>query len=285
MPWPSGRPSKPSLPAERPHGALQALQLSLFGTGPGVPAGADGREPALAPERRYAKLGGRIVTWELRRARRRTIGFRVDERGLRISAPRWVTLSEIDRAMAEKASWILRKLDEWREHAARRERLAPRWEDGALIHVLGERLVLRVDPTHRGVSLGEGELRVGLPAGTSPEQLQERVQVWLKQHARTVFAPRIAFYAERLGRSPKRWALSSARTRWGSCSADGTVRLSWRLIHFPLHVVDYVVAHELAHLGEMNHGPRFWSTVAQLCPDYERARAWLRQFPDEAPSL
>jgi predicted metal-dependent hydrolase len=75
--------------------------------------------------------------------------------------------------------------------------------------------------------------------------------------------------------------LSSARTRWGSCGPDGAIRLNWRLVHFPQQIIDYVVAHELAHLRELNHSPRFWDTVGQLFPDFDRARQWLRQFPDD----
>lgn len=268
--------------AESARRVAQALQLSLFGPAQPVPGIAPGQsQRTVAPERRYASLNGRIVKWELRRARRRTIGFRVDDQGLRVSAPRWVSLAEIDRAMGEKADWILRKLDEWREHAARRERLAPRWEDGAPIRVLGETLALRIDPGASGVSLTDGELRVGLPEGASAQQVREQVQAWLQQHARAVFAQRIPLFAQRLGRAPTRWTLSSARSRWGSCASDGSIRLSWRLVHFPLEIVDYVIAHELAHLREMNHGPKFWATVGEICPGFEDARARLRQYPDE----
>ena len=78
-------------------------------------------------------------------------------------------------------------------------------------------------------------------------------------------------------------ALSSARTRWGSCSRRTGIRLNWRLIHFPLPIVDYVVIHELAHLREMNHGPRFWAIVATLCPDYREQRAELRRLAVTCP--
>ena len=115
--------------------------------------------------------------------------------------------------------------------------------------------------------------------GAGAEQLKDRVQAWLQAEARRVFAERIPLFAQRLGRTPKRWTLSSARTRWGSCTADGTIRLNWRLVHFPLDVVDYVIAHELAHLSEMNHGPRFWATVGDLFPEFRQARAWLRKVP------
>jgi pyrrolidone-carboxylate peptidase len=75
---------------------------------------------------------------------------------------------------------------------------------------------------------------------------------------------------------PAGLSLSSARTQWGSCTHDGRIRLNWRLIHFALPVIDYVVAHELAHLKEMNHGPRFWNTVAELLPGFEEAREQIR---------
>jgi predicted metal-dependent hydrolase len=113
--------------------------------------------------------------------------------------------------------------------------------------------------------------------------MRDAVQSWLQQQARLLFAERIPVYAQRLGQGPVRWRLSSARTRWGSCSADGSIRLNWRLVHFPPDIVDYVIAHELAHLREMNHGPRFWATVGSLFPEFERARDWLRQAPD--PSI
>jgi predicted metal-dependent hydrolase len=280
MPPPPDRLRKPKPAADGRPGA-RTLQLSLFDALDAAASLVQG-EPAQAGGRRQACLNGQVVSWELRRARRRTIGFTIDGRGLRISAPRWVSLAEIDRAMVEKADWILRKLVEWREHAARRERLAPRWEDGAPLRLLGRTLVLRVDGQAAGVSVAEGELRVGLPPEAGAGHIEEQVHAWLQKRAREVFAERIPVFAQRLGRSPTRWGLSSARTRWGSCGPDGSIRLNWRLVHFPLEIVDYVIAHELAHLCEMNHGPRFWATVGRLFPDFRQARAWLRQYPEGA---
>ena len=221
--------------------------------------------------------------YELRRSRRRTIGFAIDDRGLRVTAPRWVPLAEIERALQEKSRWILRKLLEWRAHEARRERVSVRWQHGATLRYLGSTLTLSIDPDARGVAHDGDLLRVGLPPQSGEEQLEDRVQSWLKARAREVFAERIPLFATRLGRTPSRWTLSSARTRWGSCTPDGAVRLNWRLVHFPLEIIDYVIVHELAHLRELNHGPRFWSTVGELFPDFDRARAWLRNFPDDMP--
>lgn len=256
--------------------ALDSRQLSLFDDL------LDSNVPIVRTDARsrWVLLCGQPVAWELRRARRRTIGFTIDHRGLRVSAPRWVTLREIERALADKGDWILRKLAYWREQAARRERLTPRWEDGAPLQMLGRTLTLRIDARADGVNLIDDLLLIGLPADAGSGQLRDTVQAWLQQRAREIFAERIALFARRLGQEPSRWSLSSARTRWGSCSADGSIRLNWRLVHFPLEIVDYVVAHELAHLREMNHGPRFWATVGTLFPEFERAREWLKRIPE-----
>jgi len=256
------------------------------------PVGRDGpappaRPPAAPPRgaagrgQRIARLGEHQVVYELRRSRRRTIGFYVDDAGLRVTAPRWVSLTDIESALADKSRWILRKLVEWREHAQRRERLAVRWEDGGSVAYLGRTLTLRVDPGARSVALEDDLLRVGLPADSGAEQLKDAVQAWLQARARELFAQRLPIYVARLGRAPTRWRLSSARTRWGSCAPDGSVRLNWRLVHFPVEIVDYVVAHELAHLREMNHGPRFWATVQMLLPSFETARRLLKDYPDD----
>lgn len=258
--------------------ALQ-LTLPLFEPPPAAPP-APVRTPAGM---RSTMLCEQPVHYELRRSRRRTIGFVIDDRGLRVTAPRWVPMGEIERALQEKARWILRKLVEWRAHEARRERVAIRWHDGATLRFLGSVLTLSVDPGARGIARDGDLLRVGLPPRAGEEQLRDRVQSWLQARAREVFAERIPVFAARLGRTPSRWALSSARTRWGSCTPDGAIRLNWRLVHFPMEIVDYVIAHELAHLRELNHGPRFWSTVGELFPDFERARTWLRDFPDDMP--
>jgi len=98
----------------------------------------------------------------------------------------------------------------------------------------------------------------------------------MRQHARSHFSARVQHYAERLQVRVTRIALSSARTRWGSASVDGSIRLHWRLIHFSPTIIDYVVAHELAHLHEMNHSPRFWAVVRSVMPEYEHAREQLR---------
>lgn len=251
------------------------LQLPLFDQPQSPVGGQQDKTPGPAGER-MTQLSGQPVPWQLVRAKRRSIGFQIDHRGLRVSAPRWVSMREIEQAMQAKAAWILRKLAEWRLQGERIASLATRWEDGGEISFLGERLTLRTDPGARGVEREPGLLRIDLPPGAGVEQLKDRVESWLRREAMRVFGERIPVYAARLGRAPTRWSLSSARARWGSCNRDGSIRLNWRLIHFPIDLIDYVIAHELAHLAELNHGPRFWSTVGTLFPEFQSARRRLR---------
>lgn len=272
----------------------QALEMARQLTLPLFPAEAPPRvdlpppiarppvpRPRTGPAARRIRLGGDDVDYALRRSSRRTIGFMIDDRGLTVTAPRWVTIAEIEQALHEKARWISRKRIEWRQHAARREQLAIRWEHGATVPVLGEMLTLTLVTGPGRVRRDEQRLLVPCTGTPAADTIRERVQPWLKEQARACFAERIGLHAARLGRSPSSWTLSSARTRWGTCTADGAIRLNWRLVHFPLRIVDYVVVHELAHLSELNHGPRFWAIVRSLYPDCDAARDWLRAYPDD----
>jgi len=105
------------------------------------------------------------------------------------------------------------------------------------------------------------------------------VQAWLMRQATRVFTERLDHFAPRLGVRWQKLALSNARTRWGTAHSDGTIRLHWRLIHFRMPIIDYVVAHELSHLRVMDHSPRFWETVGTVVPDYAQLRAQLRADP------
>lgn len=222
-----------------------------------------------------------LIEFHLRRGKRRTIGFLIDDRGVTVSAPKWVGLTEIDAAVLEKSQWISRKLVEWRKHQSRRLAEQPRWADGGSVKYLGSPLTLRIRPDVTGIVHQDSELLVGLPTQVEARRIQDTVQAWLQTKARALFAQRLERLAMLTGKAPKRWALSSARTRWGSCTSEGTIRLNWRLMHFPLDVIDYVIAHELAHLSEMNHSPKFWDKVAQIVPDYESAKSKLTGVTDD----
>ena len=231
-------------------------------------------------------LAGHRVAYALRRARRRSIGFVVGAEGLSVSAPRWVGQSEIDAALLEKSTWILRKLREMHDRGRRLDAARVDWRDGTTMPFLGETVIVVLDGRATGAVLHEAPqtlpgvprltLHLGLPHTAEPAQIRDTVQSWLQRQARRIFEERCALIGPRLGVRMKRLSLSSATTRWGSASADGSIRLNWRLVHFAMPVVDYVVAHELAHLREMNHSPAFWDVVRSAVPDFEQARGSLR---------
>ncbi len=235
---------------------------------------------------RETRLNEHVVGYALKRARRRSIGFIVGPEGLSVNAPKWVGLHDIELALQEKANWILRKLREQQERAQRLHAAKVDWRDGTTIPFLGDTVIIVLDPRTTGAILNPDStalpgvphltLHVGLPHTATTAQIRDAVQSWLQRQARRVFEERCQLFTQRLGVRYTRLSLSSAQTRWGSASADGSIRLNWRLIHFALPTIDYVVAHELAHLREMNHSPRFWDVVRSVLPEYEQARGTLK---------
>ena len=231
------------------------------------------------------------VAYAFRRAKRRTIGMVIGPDGLEVSAPRWVTVGEIESTLHEKADWIVRKLVEMQEHQRRLGEARIQWCDGVVLRYLGASLKVVLDSsaalkknsaqleTLGDESAASFVLRIGLPITASPEQIRDATQAWLMRRAKELFAERLDYFAPRLGVAWKRLSLSSASTRWGTASADGAIRLNWRLIHHKLDVIDYVVAHELSHLKVMDHSPQFWDTVKSVMPDYPERRRVLRDEP------
>jgi len=264
-------PSSPAAPPFEPVSIASVLTPATF------------RHPQADRETR---LNDHIVGYALKRARRRSIGFIVGPEGLSVNAPKWVGLRDIEIALQEKAAWILRKLREQHERAQRLHAAKVDWHDGTTIPFLGDTVIIVLDPRTTGAVLNTESaalpgvphltLHIGLPHTATAAQIRDAVQSWLQRQARRVFEERCQLFTQRLGVRYTRLSLSSAQTRWGSASADGSIRLNWRLIHFALPTIDYVVAHELAHLREMNHSPRFWDVVRSVLPDYEHARGTLK---------
>ena len=239
---------------------------------------------------REAVLANTLVAFELRRGRRRNIGFTVGSEGLTVSAPKWVPLHEVDAAVQEKSVWIVRKLGEARERQSRIESARIEWKDGAVFPFLGESVVVVLDPRHNFKQVGavlhtEAQvlpgmprlsLHVTLPHTASAAQIRDAVQAWSMRQAKRLFIERLDHFAPLLDVKWNKLSLSNADTRWGTARSDGSIRLNWRLIHFSLPVIDYVVAHELSHLRVMDHSPLFWDTVRTVVPDFAKLRVQLK---------
>ncbi|WP_439113113.1 M48 family metallopeptidase [Hydrogenophaga sp.] len=239
---------------------------------------------------RLLKLGSCEVAYEFKRGKRRTIGLSVGPDGLSVSAPRWTPLGEVDALLHTKAAWVLEKLQRARERAGELAQARTVWANGAELDFLGQRVRLVLDPAHGFTQVGAvletagaeqraamATLRLGLAHSASEAQIRDAAQAWLMRQAKRLFTERLDHFAPLLGVRYEKLRLSSAGTRWGSASADGTIRLNWRLIHLKLEMVDYVVVHELSHLRHMDHSPQFWDVVAGVMPDHIERRKALKR--------
>ena len=229
---------------------------------------------------RRVVLAGHAIEYRLIRARRRSIGMEVHLDGLTVRAPRWVTLRDIEIALAERGKWIVRSLDEWRR---RRRVVMPReWKSGAPIVYLGVELALALHPAQRtSIAADLFHLTVRHPNAHDEGLVAASVADWLKDQAWTLVAARVAGYVGRIAASVPSVRLSNARSEWGSCNARGEIRLNWRLVQLPPMLAEYVVAHEVAHIVELNHSRRFWALVESLLPGH----AALRQQLDDWTAL
>ena len=297
----------------------QAAIKSIVLDAPAIFAPAQSLQSVMRPvafahprANREARLDTSIVAFELKRGKRKTIGFSVGADGLTVSAPRWVPLYEIDKAVQEKSRWIVAKLQESRERQGKLESNRIEWKDGTLIPFMGEQVIVVIDPRHlyssgaptsakrgqwNGGQPSDGQaqlhtdaqatnaslpgvprltLHISLPQDAAPERIRDAVQAWLMRQAKRIFEERLNLYAPQLKVQWTKLSLSSAGTRWGTAKSDGSIRLNWRLVHFRMSVIDYVVVHELSHLRVMDHSPRFWSTVESIMPDYAALRGQLK---------
>jgi predicted metal-dependent hydrolase len=198
----------------------------------------------------------------------------VDEYGLIVSAPWRSTERRITGIIRDAGDWVLRKLAVWSAYPCR----SPRWSDGEAIKYLGSELRLRLRVSRIATLAIRDDadgLEVALPDPADVDAVRSAVVKWYRRLATSNFTERIGLYASLYGVATPRLFLSNARTRWGSCNVKREIRLNWRLLQAPQMTIDYVVAHELAHLVEMNHSPRFWDLVATACPHHRQARAEL----------
>ncbi|ADE10713.1 M48 family metallopeptidase [Sideroxydans lithotrophicus] len=233
--------------------------------------------PAPAVEQRNIHLSGKEISYTLKRSgKRRSIGLRIDERGLTVNVPLRASEKWLHSVLQDKADWVLKQLDSWQS-----KKVAPIfWAEGARIPFRGEEFILTLTPRTRGaVSQLHGEI-LHVPVGMEAEtvQIAKAVTEWYRAEALRVFGECVEHFAPLLQVAPREVRLSAARTQWGSCTVHGVVRLNWQLVKMPLHLIDYVVVHELAHLVEMNHSAAFWRVVENACPDYKQCRTELRSY-------
>lgn len=225
------------------------------------------RAAKLSIQRETISLGGRDIPLFVRRnrsARRVVLRIDVDAGGISLTLPGRTALSEGLALAYERADWVIRCLDKLPARIP--------FADGATLPLIGVDTTIRHAP---GTRLGVQHVGDELIVSGSLEHLARRIEDWLKREAKREIMRRAHPMAERLERAIAGLTVRDTRSRWGSCTPDGKLSFCWRLILTPDWVLDYVVAHEVAHLAHLNHGPKFWATVKSLGVKPDQARAWL----------
>lgn len=189
---------------------------------------------------------------------------------------------DIEGFLHDKARWILEKLD---QRAAAGKPGTIFGQSGETLPLHGRDIVLVVAQSRRSVNLVGSALHVSHPEPHRRGAVRGMLLHWLKSRALETLAPRAAHYAARVSLPPPPLKLSNARTQWGVCMSSGRIRLSWRLVHLHPELADYVVAHEVAHLVELNHSERFWALVEWLYPHWREARERIEHDAATIPKI
>jgi predicted metal-dependent hydrolase len=230
-----------------------------------------GQVPSLHPIE--LDVDGQMVVLTLKRhvrARRMTLKFNPGKTGFSITLPHNVNEAEARKFAQSQTGWISKQLSK----ALKTIAFAP----GAIIPVRGIEHVIFHDTDKRGTVWTDNNARpvpILWVSGKAPH-ISRRLTDWLKQEARRTLSHSVKIHAQTMGLAYHRVSVRDQNSRWGSCSSNGTLSFSWRLILAPDFVLEYVAAHEVAHLAHMNHGSEFWELVSQALPDMDRAKKWLK---------
>ena len=236
----------------------------------------------LKRDARSIILNDQEVSYTLKRRKCRAINLKIDCDGLTVSAPTRETLSWIESVLKEKSNWILKKLGEWKN----KESISLIWGESSIFPLLGDPWKLAIEPTGvmrmvpvkiKGI-VGREQLELPFATTVSSQKIEKIVMEWYYKQAYIYFSKRMEFFSKKLGVPRPQLKLSCAKTQWGSCNSRRIIHLNWRLIQLPISLVDYVIAHELSHLIEMNHSSAFWRTVESIFPNYVATRNELKRI-------
>lgn len=227
-------------------------------------------------------LNGQPITYSVRKSKRaRTVRLRIDAKnGLQLVVPHTARGLNVEAILTDSADWILK-------HTAKIEQVKSterKYVTGETLPYLGREWPLEVIEKRAGklvtVTHTDSSIRVSvpaeIPASDRPAAVRTALELWYRRQAKEYLGPRVAHLARRYGFEYQRISIKGQSTRWGSCSTNRNLNFNYRLMMTPPAVVDYVIIHELCHLREMNHSPRFWALVAKYCPDYQQGLKYLK---------
>lgn len=223
---------------------------------------------------RDVAVSGRTLPLEVRehpRATRMTLRIEPGGQALRLTVPRGLPPREIDDFIRRQQGWLTTRLARYPADCRVRE--------GGMLRLRGVEHRIMRSGLVRGLTETRmiGETPV-LMVGGLPEHLGRRVADFLKKEARSDLEEAVRRHTARLDVRAAAIRLKDTKSRWGSCTSDRVLSFSWRIVMAPPAVIDYLAAHEVAHLKEMNHGPRFWRLCEELCPDMLDAKSWLKRY-------
>ena len=219
-------------------------------------------------------LNGETISYLLEHRARRTVGLKITAEGLIVHAPKRIFAFQLNQILLNKSAWILSKLQH--RAASQVEKMA--WVDGSQLHYLGQTIQLHIleNSSNKSLQFEANSLTLATPSPNNHALISRKVIAWYKKNAVVDFNRRLEILAAKLGVNAPPLTLSNAKSRWGSCNSRGEVRLNWRVLQAPPHIINYVICHELAHLKEMNHSAKFWTVVERLFPEYKAAEKELK---------
>jgi predicted metal-dependent hydrolase len=189
---------------------------------------------------------------------------------LRITVPPGLRRGEVEKFLHRHQGWLEQRLAKVPDR--------PQVRPGIKLPLYGVPHMIVHEPGKRGtVSVGSDENGPTLVIHGERVHLPRRLTDYLKREARREIGALVEKHTAKVGRKAKAVRFKDTSSRWGSCTSDGNLSFSWRIMMAPRPVINYLVAHEVAHLKEMNHGPKFWKLCEELCPDTERCKAWLKK--------
>ena len=221
-------------------------------------------------------FGGEVVNFSIERtSRRKTVAISVGYDGVRVLAPSDLDDDRVMKIVRQRGSWLLRKQAGYRELGG--APVVREFVSGETFHYLGRPYRLKVIRNKQSVLTRISARGSTLVAPVLPDAgplvrraaVRSALRHWYRNHAKMHFVDRVALMAERLGIATPAVQVVDQSKRWGSCDANGRLRLNWRLIMAPMALVDYVIAHEACHVLEHNHSRRFWRSLERIMPDYE----------------
>ena len=232
--------------------------------------------------KRTVAAGSARIEYTLIQTVRSSVLFQALPEGvIRVYAPKWMRLRDIDQMVRERADELLemgRSVDRRMDEDRRNHPVS----EGATILIEGAPHIIRLRKGARsGGTVECGELRLTLPEPENDPAVRGVIRAVLSARALERIRQRVDHFAPLVGVCPGRIAIREQKTRWGSCSSKGNLNFNWKLIMAPPQVLDYVVIHELCHLHEFNHSPRFWSLVRRQMPDYIAWKKWLDNHKDD----